>query len=114
MPVRLHGDDAAKIQLDVKGPGKITAGDFKASSQVEIIDPKYYLATLDKKGKIEAEVVIEKGRGFVPTEKRENDKAPLGTILIDNVFKPIKKIRYEVENTRVGSVTNFDKLILDI
>ncbi len=114
LPLRLHGDEAATLVLDVKGPGNITAKDFKTNAQIEIIDPTYHLATLEKGGKIRAEVTIEKGRGFVPTEKRTDEKVPLGTILIDSVFTPIKKVHYDVVNTRVGSVTNFDKLTIDI
>ena len=114
LPVRLHGDEATTLTLDVKGPGKITAKDIKINPQVEIIDSKYLLANLEKGGKIRAEVTIEKGRGFVPTEKRTDEKPVLGTILIDSVFTPIKKIHYDVVNTRVGSVTNFDKLTIDV
>lgn len=114
LPIRLHGDEATTITLDVKGPKKVTASDIKPSSQVEIFDPTYELATLEKGGKLKAEITIEKGRGFVPIEKRVDEKVPLGTILIDSVFTPIKKIHYSVVNTRVGSVTNFDKLTLDV
>lgn len=114
LPLRLHGDEAITLVLDVKGPGAITAKDFKTNAQIEIIDPAYQLATLEKGGKLRAEVTVENGRGFVPTEKRAEEKVPLGTILIDSVFTPIKKVHYDVVNTRVGSVTNFDKLTLDI
>ena len=114
LPVRLHGDEAATLHLDVKGPGTITAKDFKTNPQIEIIEQNYLLANLEKGGKIRAEVVVEKGRGFVPTEKRTDEKPVLGTILIDSVFTPIKKIHYDVVNTRVGSVTNFDKLTIDV
>jgi DNA-directed RNA polymerase subunit alpha len=114
LPVRLHGDEAATITIDVKGPKKVTASDIKPSSQVEIIDSTYELANLEKSGKLKAEITIEKGRGFVPTEKRIDEKMSLGTILVDSVFTPIKKIHYSVVNTRVGSVTNFDKLTIDV
>jgi len=114
LPVRLHSDDPVKIELDIKGPKQVTAKDFKANAQVELVDPNYPLVTLEKNGKIKAEVTIEKGRGFVATERRSEEKLPLGTILVDSVFTPIKKIHYEVVNTRVGSITNFDKLTIDI
>ncbi len=114
LPVRLEGDDPVTIKIDVKGPKNVTAKDIKASSQVEIIDPDYPLATLNKGGSLKADIVIEKGRGFVASEKKTEDKTPLGTIMLDSTFTPIKKVHYDVENTRVGSITNFDKLTIDI
>jgi len=114
LPVKLHGDESTTLVLDVKGPGEIKAKDFNGNSDVEIIDPEHFLMTLNKGGKIKAEVTVEKGRGYVSAEKRSDEKAPLGTILIDSIFTPIKKVNFEVENTRVGSVTNFDKLIINV
>ena len=114
LPVKLYGDESTTLVLDAKGPGEIKAKDFKTNSDVEIIDPEHFLMTLNKGGKIKAEVTIEKGRGYVSAEKRTDEKAPLGTILVDSIFTPIKKVNFEVENTRVGSVTNFDKLIINI
>lgn len=114
LPVRLEGDDPVTIKLDVKGPKNVTAKDIKANSQVEIIDPEFHIATLAKGGKLKADIVIEKGRGFVASEKKTDTKNPIGTIVLDSTFTPIKKVHYDVENTRVGSVTNFDKLTVDI
>lgn len=114
LPVRLEGDDPVTIKLDVKGPKNVVAKDITANSQVEIIDPDYPLATLAKGAKLTADILIEKGRGFVASEKKTEGKAPLGTIMLDSIFTPIKKVHYEVENTRVGSITNFDKLTINI
>lgn len=114
LPVKLEGDEPVTLSLDVKGPKIVTAADIKPNSQIAIIDPQYELATLDKGGKLKAEIVIEKGRGFVAAEKKTEEKIPLGTIMLDSIFTPIKKVHYNVENTRVGSVTNFDKLTIDI
>lgn len=112
--VILHGNEAVLLKLSKKGPGVAKAGDFVKNSQVEIIDPEFKIATLDKNTKFEMEVKIEHGRGYVPTEKRGEEKLPLGTIAIDSIFTPIKKIHYEVEHTRVGGMTNFDKLTISI
>jgi len=114
LPVRMQTDDPTTITLDVKGPKNVTAKDIRLSSDVEIIDPNYPLATLIKGGSLKAEIVIEKGRGFVPSEKKTEEKTPLGTVMLDSTYTPIKKVHYEVENTRVGSITNFDKLTFDI
>jgi len=114
LPIRLEGDEPVTLEIDVRGPKSVTAGDIKPNSQVQIIDPAYELATLDKGGKLKAQIVVEKGRGFVAAEKKSEEKMPLGTIMLDSIFTPIKKVHYDVENTRVGSVTNFDKLTVSI
>lgn len=112
--LKLTEGDEATIKLSVKGPAQIKAKDFQKNSQVEIIDPEHYIATLDKTGKLELEATIRKGRGYIPTEARKDEKLPLGTIALDANFTPIKKINYEVQPTRVEDRTDFDKLILDI
>lgn len=114
LPVRLEGDDPVTITLDVSGPKEVRAKDIKTVSDVAIIDPEYPIATLGKGGKLKADIVIEKGRGFVASEKKTEEKTPLGTIMLDSAFTPIKKVHFEVENTRVGSITNFDRLTIDI
>lgn len=112
--VKLHGEGPEKITLEKKGPGKVLAKDFTKSAAIEIIDPEYYLASLDKEGKLKLEVTVSKGRGYSPTETREKEKVPLGTILVDAIYSPVKKVHFAVENTRVGGATNFDKLTLEI
>ncbi|TSC65469.1 MAG: DNA-directed RNA polymerase subunit alpha, partial [Candidatus Berkelbacteria bacterium Gr01-1014_85] len=92
----------------------VTAADFKANADVEIMNPDLVIATLDKKGKLALEITCERGRGYVTTEMRREEKLPLGTIAIDSIFTPIKKVHYQVDNTRVGRMTNFDKVTLDI
>ncbi len=112
--LKVHGDETVTLKLNKKGPGIVTAADFAKNSDVEIMDPKHHIATLDKKGKLNMEVTVKKGRGYEPIEARGDEKMPLGTIAVDSVYTPIKKIHYDVENTRVGSQTDFDKLTLDI
>ncbi|OQA51972.1 MAG: DNA-directed RNA polymerase subunit alpha [candidate division WS2 bacterium ADurb.Bin280] len=110
----LNGDGPATISLSVKGPKKITCADFKKNSDLEPIDPDHYLATIDKGSQLEIDVEVDKGRGYLPVEKRTDSNAPVGTIMVDSIYTPVKKVKYEVENTRVGSVTNYDKLVFDI
>ena len=111
---KLHQDEPAVLKLSVKGPKTVTAADFSANSACEIVNKDVFIATLDKTSKLEMEITIEKGRGYVPVERRAEEKMPLGTIAIDSIFTPVKKVHYEVENTRVGGMTNFDKITLEV
>lgn len=112
--VKLLSDEPATLRLSAKGPGEIRANQFTANAQVEIMDPEHYLASLDKQGKLELEVLVERGHGYVPTEARMGESHPLGTINVDSIFTPVRKVHYDVEHTRVGGMTNFDNLIIDI
>jgi len=113
--VKSFSEEPVILKLNKKGPGIVKAKDFAKNSQIEILDPEYTIATLDKDGKLSMEVTVERGYGYVPVEKRvEQEKMPLGTIAIDAIFNPIKKINYEVKNTRVGGETDYDDLIINI
>lgn len=112
--LRLDGNEPTVLKIEKKGPGIVTAKDFDKNSLVTIVDPEHMIATLDKNAKFSMEVTVKKGRGYEPVEQRKEEKLPLGSIAIDSVFTPIKKINYEVENTRVEGMTNYDKLTLDI
>lgn len=114
LKVKLNSATPEQIKLVKKGPAKVTANDFAKNPLVKIANPLYHLATLDKKGKIEIIANIENGRGYVTVEQYQNKKLPLGTIVLDSIFTPIKKVHYEVEHTRVGGMTNFDKLIINL
>lgn len=112
--LKVLSDEPVTLILDKKGPGPVTGADFKKNPDVEIMNPELQLATLDQKGRLSLELTCEKGRGYVTTEMRRDEKLPLGTIMIDSIFTPIKKVHYQVEHTRVGRMTNFDKIILDV
>lgn len=114
LTLKLLGDEPVTLKLSKKGPGKVLAKDFKKDAQVEILDPEFHIATLEKDGKLNMEITVEKGYGYVPVESRQDVKLPLGTIAIDAIFNPVKKINYNVENTRVGGETNYNKLTIDI
>lgn len=107
-------NEPVTMKLSVKGPKEVKAGDFDKNSSCEVVDADAFIASVGKSGKLSLEVVVERGRGYVPVERRKDEQMPLGTIAVDSVFTPVKKIHYEVENTRVGGVTNFDKLTLEI
>lgn len=112
--LKMMTDEPVTLVLDKKGTGLVTAADFKKNPDIEIMNPELPIANLDAKGKLSMEVVCSKGRGYVTVEMRRDEKLPLGTIMIDSIFTPIKKVHYQVENTRVGRMTNFDKIILDL
>ncbi|EKD56272.1 MAG: DNA-directed RNA polymerase subunit alpha [uncultured bacterium] len=114
LKVQLHGDEPTIVKLSKKGPGQVIVKDFTKNSQVEFADPEYVIANLDKTSSLSLEITVEKGRGYIPTERRKDEKPVLGNIAIDAIFTPIKRVHYEVENTRVGGMTNFDKLTIDI
>jgi len=111
---KLNADDSAKMSLSVKGPATVTTADFKQTSEVEVVSGDHYLCTLEKGGKLDLEIEVDKGRGYLPVEKRSEEKLPIGTILIDSIYTPVKKVRFDVENARVGSITNYDKLTVEI
>ena len=113
--VRLAGDLEEKtIVVESKGGGKLSARDLAVDSDVEIINGSFHIASLMEKANIEFEIQINLGRGYVPAERNEKYIEVIGTIPIDAIFSPIQKVKYSVENTRVGQRTDYDKLILEI
>lgn len=111
---KLNTEEPARMTLSAKGPAKVTTSDFKQTSEIEVVSKDQYLCTLEKGGKLDLEIEVDKGRGYLPVEKRLEEKLPVGTILVDSIYTPVKKVRFEVENARVGSITNYDKLIVQI
>ena len=113
--LRYDGDEPAYLSLVKTGQGPVTAADIKAPSTVEVVNPELVIANLDgAKSKIEMEIRVEQGRGYVPVENRPGEKLPVGMIAVDALYTPIKRVRYNVENTRVGQMTNLDKLLLEV
>jgi len=112
---KMHVDDPVILSLKANKEGEVKALDIKANSDVDIANPNDYIATItDKIGKLEMEIKVEKGIGYVPIEQQVQEKLEIGTIAIDAIFTPVKKVNYRVENMRVGKMTNYDKLILEI
>jgi DNA-directed RNA polymerase subunit alpha len=112
--VRLNEGESASLVLQKKGPGVVTMGDFKANAAVDVMNPDHVIAHLDKGGSLSMEIEVRKGRGYAPVESRRDEKLPLGTIAIDAIYSPIERVTYDVENTRVGNVTNYNKIIMTI
>ena len=113
--LRVYSDEIIRLSLNVKGEKKVTAKDITPNSDVEIVNSDLHIATLtDKNAELNMEILVNKGRGYAPTESREGEELEVGMIAIDSLYGPLKKIGYEVENVRVGQMTNWDRLILDI
>lgn len=114
MNVSLLSDSAETLVLDVSTEGDIKASDFKSNPNVEITNPDLHIATLGADATLHMEVIIDAGRGYVQAEEHVFDEKPIGFIPIDSVFSPVKRVHYEVENTRVGQRIDFDKLMLEV
>ena len=113
--LKLHTEEPVTLKLVKKGEGEVMAKDITKDSNVEIINPDLKIATItDKKVELDMEITVEKGRGFDPTENRDKEKLTVGAIAIDAIYSPIKDIGYKVEYTRVGQITNYDKLTLNL
>src|SRR3990167_9119412 len=113
--VNYHGEDTEYLSLKKSGKGMVTAADIKAPSSVEVVNKDLEICNLDNSSaKIDMEIKIERGRGYVPVENRAGEKLPVGMIAVDAIYTPIRKVRYSIENTRVGQMTNLDKLILEV
>lgn len=106
-----HTSEPEVVSVSVHGEREVTAADIKGSSQIKVVDPAAHIATLtDKKSTFEVELTIEKGFGYVPVEEKKKEKTEIGTVALDAIFTPIRKINYEVENMRVGERTDYDRL----
>jgi len=112
---RVYSDEPQFIILNASGKGEVKASAIKTTSDVEVVNGDQVIATLDNdKVKLGMEIKIEKGRGYVPVESREAEKLEVGMIAVDALFSPVQRVRYNVENTRVGQMTDLDKLVMEI
>ncbi|HEY6736763.1 MAG TPA: DNA-directed RNA polymerase subunit alpha [Candidatus Saccharimonadia bacterium] len=112
---RVYSDEPQFLVLTASGKGEVTGANIKTSSDVEIVNPEQIIATLDtNQVKLGMEIKVEKGRGYVPVENREGEKLEVGMIAVDALYSPVQRVRYSVENTRVGQVTDLDRLVIEI
>jgi DNA-directed RNA polymerase subunit alpha len=111
--VKLTGEEPVRLRLGVRGEGTVTASDIQCPPEVEIINPDLYLFTVDSdKARLEMELTVEPGRGYSPAEER--GRLPIGELPVDAIFSPVRRCNYEIERARVGQMTNYDKLIVEI
>ena len=112
--LKVHGDEAKTIYIDASGKGVVTAGDIKVDSDVEILNPEHVIATLEDGATLKMELTADRGRGYVSAERNKQLMQPvIGVIAIDSIYTPVLKVNYTVENTRVGQITDYDKLSLE-
>ncbi len=113
--LKIHGDGPKTIYIDANGDDEITAGSIKTDSEVEILNPELHIATLNSDAHVSMELTCDKGRGYVSAERNKQIMQPvIGVIAIDSIYTPVLKVNYTVENTRVGHVTDLDKLTLEV
>jgi len=106
--------EEAVVRLTREGEGVVTAGDIEIGEFIEVLEPGQHIATLNKEGKLDMEMVVKMGKGYVPAERLKDENTPIGVIAIDAAFSCVKKVNYVVTNSRVGQVTDYDKLTLEI
>ena len=112
--LRMHGDGPKRMRLKMQGPGEVRASAIETGHDIEIMNPDQLICTLDKGAKIAIEFTVEIGKGYVPASQNRPEDAPIGLIPVDALFSPVRKVSYKVENTRVGQVTDYDKLSMRI
>ncbi len=113
--MKVFSAEPVKLRLKVKGAREVTASDFEKNSDVEIVNKDLVITTItEKNAEFEMEVTVSQGRGYWPTEERSKEQVEIGTILVDAIFTPIKKVGYKVTPVRVGDITNYDKLAMEI
>ena len=114
LAISLHGDDKKRALINVTGPCEVTGADIIADQDLEIVNPDLHIATLEENASLVMEINIAKGRGYVPAEQNKDENTPIAVIPVDSIYTPVRKVNYTVENTRVGQVTDYERLILEI
>lgn len=114
LSLKIHSDEEKVLEIDAEGDGVVTAGDIRADSDVEILNPDLHIATLAAGSRLHMRIFARQGRGYVPADRNKKEDQPIGVIPIDSIYTPITRVNYQVENTRVGQVTNYDKLTLEV
>ncbi len=112
--LQVHTNEVKTLRIEAEGPREIKAGDILADPQVEILNPGHHILTISEGGRVRMEMSARRGRGYVPAEKNKVPGQPIGTIPVDALFSPIRKVNYQVTNARVGQQTDYDKLTLEV
>src|SRR5436305_7122431 len=112
--MRMHNQEEKTIRIEVEGPKEVKAGDIVVDQDVEVLNPGHHLFTISEGGRVRIEMNARRGRGYVPAERNKLVGGPIGVIPVDSLFSPIKKVNYQVTNARVGQVTDYDRLTLEV
>ncbi|EGL81987.1 DNA-directed RNA polymerase subunit alpha [Caldalkalibacillus thermarum TA2.A1] len=114
LALKIHTDEEKTLEIDAEGKGVVTAADIRHDSDVEILNPDLHIATLAEGARLHMKITAGRGRGYVPAEGNKRPDHPIGVIAIDSIYSPVSRVNYQVTNTRVGQVTNYDKLTLEV
>ncbi|MCR4600222.1 MAG: DNA-directed RNA polymerase subunit alpha [Clostridia bacterium] len=114
LALRINSDEPKRASINEKGPKVVTAADIVADADVEIFNPDLHIATLDDGAELNMEINLSTGRGYVPAEGNKTESTPIAVIPVDSIYTPARKVNFTVENTRVGQITDYDRLILEI
>jgi DNA-directed RNA polymerase subunit alpha len=114
LALRMHGDGPKRMTLTATGPGEVRAGQIQAGHDIDIMNPDLVICTLDDGAKLGMELTVQIGRGYVPASANRPEDAPIGLIPVDAIYSPVRRVSYKVEPTRVGQVTDYDKLVLTV
>jgi DNA-directed RNA polymerase subunit alpha len=114
LAIRMQGEGPKRLQLTASGPGEVTAGQIQTTGDIEIANPDLVLCALDEGAKLSMELTVNTGKGYVPAAQNRPEDAPIGLIPIDAIYSPVRRVAYRVEPTRVGQVTDYDKLVLTV
>jgi DNA-directed RNA polymerase subunit alpha len=112
--LRMHGEGPKRMRLRKNGPGEVRASDIEGTHDIEIMNPEHVICTLDAGAKIGMEFTVTTGKGYVPATQNRPEDAPIGLMPVDSLFSPVRKVSYKVDNTRVGQVTDYDKLTMRV
>jgi DNA-directed RNA polymerase subunit alpha len=114
LAIRMQGEGPKRLQLTAEGPGEVTAGQIQTTGDIEIANPDLVICTLDDGAKLSMELTVGTGKGYVPAAQNRPEDAPIGLIPVDAIYSPVRRVAYRVEPTRVGQVTDYDKLVLSV
>ena len=114
LAIRLNGENTKRVIINAVGPKEVTAADIIGDSDIEIFNPDLHIATLEENATLVMEVNLARGRGYVPAEMNKTENTPISVIPVDSIYTPVRKVNFTVENTRVGQVTDYDRLVLEI
>ena len=114
LALKLWEDEPHTIRIDKEGPAEVTARDIIADADVDILDPSHHIAHVDEGGRLSMEITVAKGRGYVPADKNKHPDQAIGVIPVDSIFSPVQKVNWRVEDTRVGHITDYDRLTLEV
>jgi len=114
LALKMNGEGPKTIYIDAKGPGEVLGKDIKTDGDVEVVNKDLHIATIDDGGKLYVEILVDTGRGYVMQTKNKDEDDPISTIAVDSIYTPVKRVNFTISNTRVGQITDYDKLTIEL